>query len=191
LTRLGDQTHEPPQSRHATLTITSLINRYVNYGLVSSNLWSCFRYHYIDIIPSPWDETWGVEFSCVLNRIISVAGARSLEERGGGLWWNPVVMCVGAPHCWKNCDTESCGQWDAEMHDLMNLTMNNQTILFPQNNNLAFYHSPFKTINVSTSNFTAPLYSYPRHHQDTHTTGPNQLNRSTYRYITTQQTYIY
>jgi hypothetical protein len=66
-----------------------------------------------------------------------------------------------------------------------------QNHIISSNNNLAFYHSPFKTINVSTSNFTAPLYQYPRHHQDTHTTGPNQLNRSTYRYITTQQTYLY
>ena len=30
-------------------------------------------------------------------------------------------MCVGAPHYWSNCDTEACGQWDAEMHDLVNL----------------------------------------------------------------------
>ena len=30
-------------------------------------------------------------------------------------------MCVGAPHCWSNCDTEACGQWDAQMHDLLDL----------------------------------------------------------------------
>jgi hypothetical protein len=41
---------------------------------------------------------------------------------------------------------------------------------------------------VSTSN----LYTlYPRHNQGTHTTGPNQLNRLIYRYINTEQTYIY
>ena len=44
---------------------------------------------------------------------------------------------------------------------------------------------------MSTSNFTALLYSHPRHNQDTHTTGPNQLNRLIYRYINAEQIYIY
>ena len=32
------------------------------------------------------------------------------------LWYAWVLHTVGA-----NCDTEACGQWDAEMHDLVNL----------------------------------------------------------------------
>ena len=53
-----------------------------SWVLVSSNLWSCLRYHYIDIIPSPGNETWGVEFSFVLDMVVSVAGAPWKKEEG-------------------------------------------------------------------------------------------------------------
>jgi len=45
-------------------------------------VWLPYRYHYIDSIPSPTYKSWGVEFSCVLERIASVTGAPWKKDEG-------------------------------------------------------------------------------------------------------------
>ena len=54
--------------------------------------------------------------------ILGIFSKGKLKWKMMVLWWNPVVVCVCAPHCWRNCHTEACSQCDGMLRCMTSLT---------------------------------------------------------------------